>query len=112
MEAGTSPEVAEETATHSEGVPEVRGDTTGPARVRIAVAVPPAWDPAVGVDVPVDGVAVAGADKQLFSVKNCWEHWNEANVRRPKTQVLLGGSSYRVRVLVRPRARRRPTIRC
>jgi hypothetical protein len=66
LEAGTSPAVPEETATHSEGVPEVLGDTTGPARARIAVAVPPAWDREVGVDVPVGGAAVAGGDKQVY----------------------------------------------
>jgi len=72
----------------------------------------PAWDPEVGVDVPVAGAAVAGGDKQVFGVKNCWEYWNEANMRKPKSQVRFGGSGYRMRVLVRARALRRRTIRC
>lgn len=112
MGAAILPAAAEETATHSEGVPEGRGDTTGPARVRIAVAVPPAWDLEAGVDVQVGGAAAVGGDKQVASLKTRWEHCNEANVRKPKAQVHLGDRSYRLRVLLRALAHRRPTIRC
>jgi hypothetical protein len=60
LEAGTSPGVEEETETHSEEVPGVLADTTDPARVPTAAAVPPAWDPEAEVGV----VAVAGADER------------------------------------------------
>jgi hypothetical protein len=62
LEAETSPGVAEETETHSEEVPGALADTTDPARVPIAAAAPPAWDPEAEVGV----VAVAGADEGRF----------------------------------------------
>jgi hypothetical protein len=66
LEAATSRGVAAETETHLEEVPGVLGDTTDPARVPTAAAVPRAWAPEVEAPgAEVDAAAVVGADSGL-----------------------------------------------
>lgn len=68
LEDGTSPEAAEVTETHSEEVPGVLGDTTDPARVPTATAVPPAWDHEVeAFKAEVGVVVVAGAGETAMA---------------------------------------------
>lgn len=61
LEAGILREGAAETETHSAEVPEVLGDSTDRARVPIAAAVAPAWDPEVEEG---DVAAVAGGGER------------------------------------------------
>lgn len=58
----TSPAVVAATATPSEGVQEVRMDTTDRARAPVAIAVPRAWDLVAEVDLVAAAVGAAVGD--------------------------------------------------